>query len=461
MNSYQKLLSNTALFAVSTFGSKVLVFLLMPFYTRVLSTADYGVMDIVVQAGNLLVPLASVGVANSVTRFGLERGRDKSCVFTTALLTNLCGLLLLGLCLPLLGRVPFLTDYTYLIFLFVLMACVHSVLANFVRALGHLRLFALDGIFRTVLTIALNVLFLVGMDMGVEGYVLATILSDLTASVPLFLYGKLYHYVSLAALEKSTAAEMLRYCVPLIPTTVCSWIINISDRYLIICLIGESAAGIYAVANKIPTVLLIVANIFAEAWQISALTDADEAAKERFFSNVFGVYQSIAFLTGSALVLTARITTRLLAAPEYYGAWRYIPTLVLATTFACLSAFLASVYMVEKRSGATFATTLLAAGLNVAGNLWLIPLWGASGAALSTFGSYLLMFAVRAVHARRLIPIRWSLPKFLLNFGLLGLQCVLMLWEVPWWPVWTGLCFLAVCAANQRQVFQALRKIIE
>lgn len=460
MNSYQKLLSNTALFAVSTFGSKVLVFLLMPFYTRVLSTGDYGVMDIVIQAGNLLVPLASVGVANSVTRFGLERGRDKACVFTTALLTNLGGLLLLGLCLPLMGRVPFLSGYTYLIFLFVLMACVHSVLANFIRALGHLRLFAFDGIFRTLLTIALNVVFLVGLDLGVTGYVLATVLSDLAASVLLFFRARLWRYVSLAALEKSTAADMLRYCVPLIPTTVCSWVINISDRYLIIYLLGDSAAGIYAVANKIPTALLIVANIFAEAWQISALTDADESAKERFFSNVFGVYQSIAFLTGSALVLTAKLSTRLLAAPEYYGAWRYIPTLVLATTFACLSAFLASVYMVEKRSTATFVTTLLAAGLNLAGNLWLIPLYGGMGAAASTFASYLVMFAIRAVHSRRLIPIRWSLPKFFLNFALLGAECGLMLWEPAGWPVWMGLCFLGICGANYRQVLQALRKVI-
>lgn len=85
MNPYQRLISNTVLFGLSTFGARFLTFLLTPFYTRVLSSAEYGVTDLLIQTGNLLIPIASVGIANGVIRYGLERTSDKSGVFTAGL----------------------------------------------------------------------------------------------------------------------------------------------------------------------------------------------------------------------------------------------------------------------------------------------------------------------------------------------------------------------------------------
>lgn len=68
MSAYRRLLSNTFLFSVSTFGSKILTFLLTPFYTSILSDAEYGVTDLIIQTGNFLIPLASIGVVNAALR---------------------------------------------------------------------------------------------------------------------------------------------------------------------------------------------------------------------------------------------------------------------------------------------------------------------------------------------------------------------------------------------------------
>ena len=127
MNPYQKLLSNTVLFGISTFGARFLTFLLTPFYTRVLSSAEYGVTDLLIQTGNLIIPLASVGIANGVIRYGLDRNSDKRTVFTTGLLATLAGFLLLLLVSPLLRQIPFLTHDLWLVLLYVLMANLHSV----------------------------------------------------------------------------------------------------------------------------------------------------------------------------------------------------------------------------------------------------------------------------------------------------------------------------------------------
>lgn len=403
MNLYRNLISNTVLFGISTFGARFLTFLLTPFYTRVLSSAEYGITDLLIQTGNLIIPIASVGIANGVIRYGLERSSNKASVFTTGILVTLAGFFVLALASPLLDQLTFLSGYVRLVLLYVLAANFHSICNQFARALGHVRLFALDGILRTVLTILLNILLLAVFPMGAAGYVLANVLADGIAAVFVFSAAKEWRYLRLSSLSRPEAGRMLRYSAPLVPSTLCSWIINISDRYLIALLIGSAATGIYAVSNKVPNILMNVAGIFTSAWQLSALAEQPKAEKERFFSNVYAVYSAIAFVTASGVILTARLSTSLLAAPEYYEAWRYVPVLTLATTFACLGSFLSSIYMVEQRSTATLVTTMLGAACNLAGNFFLIPLWGSMGAAVSTLFSYILIFTVRALHTRSML----------------------------------------------------------
>lgn len=460
LDQYRKLLSNTVLFGISTFGAKFLSFLLTPFYTRVLSSAEYGVTDLLLQTGNLIIPLASVGIANAVIRFGLERSSDKNSVFTTGILVTLTGSLVLLLAAPLLGRIEFLSDYLWLVMLYVLMADLHSVCNQFARAMGHIRLFAVDGILGTALAVGFNILFLAVFRMGVSGYVLANVLADGLTAVFVFCRARQWRYFRLSSLTRARVGQMLRYSAPLVPSTLCGWIINISDRYLIALLVSSTANGIYAVANKLPNILLTVANIFSSAWQLSALAEQPRAGKERFFSNVCSVYAAIAFSAASGVILTAQISTRILAAPEYFEAWRYVPVLTLATTFACLGSFLASIYMVEQRSSATLATTVLGAVTNIIGNALLIPLWGPMGAAISTLGSYVLIFGVRAVHSRSMLRVRWDLPRFLSSVVLLALQCVLMELDVALWPLWASLCALGVVAVNGKPLWSAVRSIL-
>lgn len=345
MNPYKNLISNTFLFGISTFGARFLTFLLTPFYTRVLSSAEYGITDLLIQTGNLIIPIASVGIANGVIRYGLERITNKNSVFTIGFLTAMAGFILLLLVSPVLDKIPFLSGHVSLILLYVLAANMHSVCNQFARSMGHIRLFALDGVLRTVLTILFNILLLAVFPMGVTGYVLANVLADSFTTAFVFVRAKQWRYFHLASFSQQEACRMLRYSVPLVPSTLCGWIINISDRYLIALLIGNAATGIYAVANKVPTILMTVANTFASAWQISALAEQSKEEKERFFSNVYTTYSAIAFVTASGVILTAQLSTRLLAAPEYYDAWRYVPILTLATTFACLgSIFVLNLY---------------------------------------------------------------------------------------------------------------------
>ena len=73
MNFYKKLLSDSVIFGLGTFGSKLLVFLLMPFYTAWLSTEQYGTAELITTTANLLIPVACLGISNGVFRFAAEQ----------------------------------------------------------------------------------------------------------------------------------------------------------------------------------------------------------------------------------------------------------------------------------------------------------------------------------------------------------------------------------------------------
>lgn len=460
MNKYRKLITNTLLMGLGTFSSKVLVFLLMPLYTRVLSTEDYGTVDLIVQMSNLMLPLVSAGVLNAIIRFGLDRSAEKSDVFTTGLLVIVGGFVLFLLLNPLLAMVEAVSGYTALIYLYVLMSLFRSLCSQFVRAQERVRLYALDGVLATATVIGFNVLFLVVLRMGITGYVLATVASDFCSAVFLFLYARLWRFVRLRRGMGELSREMIRYSVPLIPTTVFWWITNVSNRFVVTEAMGKSYNGLYAVSYKVPTVVNLVSNIFIEAWQMSAVTDGEGEGRSEFFSKVLGAFQAVVFLSASGLILFSKFIMWLLVAKEFYPAWEYVPILVMATAFSCLVSFLGSVYMVEKRSVLSLATTMVGAALNVVLSFVLIPFFGVNGAASAMFISYFVVFILRAVTAQRMVPMKWNIPKLVLNILLLSLQSYIMIHELPLWILWEGLLTLLSMALNLRPILLQLQAMI-
>ena len=156
MGKYKRLLSNTAILGAGTFASKVLVLLLMPFYTSILSTAEFGTADLIAQTANLLIPLAAVGICDGIFRFTLDSEENKASILSTGVTILLGGSALLCLFAPLVGLWERLSGSVVLIVLYVIAANLHSAFAGYIRALGKTTMFAVQGIINTVLTILLK-----------------------------------------------------------------------------------------------------------------------------------------------------------------------------------------------------------------------------------------------------------------------------------------------------------------
>lgn len=459
MDRYKTLLSNTIIFGIGIFGSKLLVFLLMPLYTRVLTTADYGIVDLLVQTSNLLIPVVSAGISNAVIRFGLDKSVRKRDVFSTGLLTILCGFSLFLLLFPFADKIPFLSEHTIFIYLYVLTSCLRGLCSQFTKSLGLVRLYAFDSILSTLTIILFNILFLLVFKWGVMGYILSTILSDFLSSLFLFFTVRLYKFVHLTKIRKKTARAMLRYSIPLIPTTIFWWVTNVSDRYLVTYMLGSEANGLYAVSYKIPTIVILISGIFIDAWQISAVSETNRLERERFFTKVFSVYQAIVFLTASGLIAFCKVITKILVSEAFYPSWEYIPFLVMSTVFSCFVTFLGTVYMVEKCSSMTLVTTIIGAVINLALNIKYIPVFGVTGAAFATFFSYFMVFVIRAVDTRRFLRIRFNIMRLTVNLLLITLQSIVVMASPPHWIVMQTVLVAMMVAVNFKDILASFYKL--
>jgi len=460
MNKYRKLLSNTIIFGIGTFGSKVLVFLLMPLYTRVLSSSDYGVVDLIIQTSNLLIPIVSLGIANAVIRFGLDKSVKKSDVFSIGLVTILCGFGIFLILIPILSKITYISGHTVLIYIFVLMSCLRTLCSQFVRAKEYVKLYAFDGVISTITIIIFNVLFLVIFKLGITGYVMAIVMSDMLSTLFLFWAAKLHRYVRIKSINKEVAISMVKYSIPLIPATIFWWITNVSNRFIVAYVLGSEANGIYAVSYKIPTIIVLISNIFMDAWQMSAVTEEDKLSREKFFSKVFKVYQSVLFLSASGIILFSKVVTKVLVSDAFYLSWKYIPFLVMATTFSCLVTFLGSVYMVEKKSILTLSTTIVGAVVNVVLTFILIDKYDVNGAAFATFISYFIVFMLRAVNTKQFIKIDWNAPKLVLNLFIVMCQAFIMVNEMKYWVVYEVLLVSLMMILNFGLIWNNVKKLI-
>ena len=230
MNKYKKLAQNTAIFAIGSFGSKILLLLLTRLYSGNINSVDTSTKSLLEQTANFIIPIVTFSIAEAVIRYGLDREYDKKEVFTSACIVELAGMVILLLLSPLLRLLPYTDGYMTYLLAYILASSFRQLSSQFVRARDMTRLFALDGILATLSLFCFNVLFISVLHWGVHGFMLAVFLSDFCSGVFLWIVAKLWKFFDPKVLNMDVVRVMLRFSIPMIPTAVLWIITGFSDR---------------------------------------------------------------------------------------------------------------------------------------------------------------------------------------------------------------------------------------
>lgn len=413
MNRYKKLLGNSAIFAIGSLGSKLISFILVPLYTYVLTKEQFGTVDLITTSVNLVLPIITLSAFDAVFRFVLDKNENENKVLVNGLLISFQGALIGLLIIPVLTfmHVP-MPIYIYGM---LVSGAFLSLFLNFTRAVNKVKTFAIAGILGTIVIAASNILFLVILHKGVQGYLLSIIISN--TIVILYLMGmvRILHRIRYKYIDKRLAMSMIVYSIPLIPNAFSWWINSSADRYFILAFVGASANGIYAVASKIPSLLNLINQIFFQSWQMSAVEEYSSGDASKFYSKTFNYFMDFQFIGSAGLLLVLKPLMAVIVSPTYYVAWKYIPFLLLAVVYSSLSGFLGTTYTAAKRTSGIFLTTMIGAVSNLIFGFILVRLFGLQGASLAGTLSFAIVLIVRLYDTRRFMPIHVNKQRMLLN----------------------------------------------
>ncbi|YAB14298.1 glycosyl transferase [Lactiplantibacillus plantarum] len=309
---------------------------------------------------------------------------------------------------------------------------------NFVRGIGYVKLFALNGLISSFVLAGVGLVRIVLQHGGVDGYLDALILSNGASIVFLGVFSKIWKFYALSALNRTFLITMLRYSIPLIPNAFLWFFTNDASRFFIVGILGLTANGLYAVATKIPTIINVFYTIFSQAWQISAVEEYEENRQGRFFSDVFNANAGLSFVLIGGIIVFLKPIMHVFVAASYFSAWEIVPTLLLASLFSNLSGFLGTIYLATKQTIGIMKTTVLGMLANVVLNLILIPLFGLQGAGIGAAAGFAFVALVRLRDVKKFVVLKvaWVplITSLLLLIGMtiiqLSLPNILMMYLV-------------------------------
>lgn len=395
-NRYSYLIKNTGILAISNFSSKVLVFLLVPLYTRVLTTSEYGIYDLVNTTVQLALPLMTVDICDAVIRYLMEKDIGHTYVVSVGAKFCTASVLLFSIIVGInhfFAVVPVFRDYTGWIIALFAATVFYQYATSVAKGLEEISDIAIAGIISTLVAVGCNIVFLVHFQWGIAGFFLANILGQFLPAVFLYFKASIGRYLSA---EKDSAIQrmMVGYSAPLIMNNIGWWINNALDRYVVTFICGTAANGIFSVAYKIPTILATIQQIFMQAWQITAIKEYKNDSKV-FYGKMMSFVNLAMGTTCIGLVFTTKFLAKFLYANEFYTAWKYVPFLLVSGVVNSASGVLGPILCADENSKALGQSTLCGAGLNIFLNFALVYAMGPQGATIATLLSSLAIYVFR------------------------------------------------------------------
>lgn len=407
MNSkYKNLLKDTMIFALGSFGSKVILFFLVPLYTNYLTADEYGIADLISTFSQLIIPITSLMISSAVIRFGMMKSEKSEDVIVNAFCVIGFSIVTTFLIVFLLGWYAPVTEWRWYLFIQVILSNIVEIEKTYLKVKNKNKIFSIISILQTLILAITNILLLTMFNQGVRGYIIANIAGALVGVIIAFFAGNLYNDLSKGSFNMNLLKKMITYSFPLIFGNISWWFIHSSDKIMIQAMLSTSALGIYTVATKIPSLINVIIAIFSQAWGISSIKEIESTKETDFISSVFNLYSTMVFGAAILLITFIKPFMNVYVGNNFKDSWVYTPLLLAAAAFFSLSVFISSLYSALQKTKNDMWTTILCAVINLIVNYIGISFLGVWGAIIGTVTAYFICSVVRIIDINRFLKIK-------------------------------------------------------
>lgn len=409
----EKLIKNTMLFSVGNLGSKVLVLLIVPFYTYFVSIEQMGQYDVLNTYVGLFAPLACLTVYEGIYRWLLERDSNKNEIIKT-------GVSVIFLIMILFDALAFLFfsfwkfEYSIDFILLIDATVIYTTTQFLTRGLRNNKVYALQGVIYSISLVLSNIVFVILLRYQARGLILSMIIAYLLSTLYMILSQRLTSYFFRGNKSNLLAGKLLMYSVPMVPNNIAWWLVAASNRIVINLSLGLSANGVFAIAMKFPTVVNLLSTFFYQAWQEQAITEYDSKERDEYYSKVFNSYSKI-LLSGILVLLPiTKVVIVFFMEKAYVSAQNYVGILYLSSVFSALAGFYGTGYLSSRKTMGALYTTGIGAAVNVALCFILVtPLKIVGVAIASLCGNLIIMFS-RVIQTKQFFHIKINIKEFFL-----------------------------------------------
>lgn len=394
-NKNKYLAKNTFIFAIGNIGTKLINFIMVPFYSHILSRNEYGTIDLVFTILSVIIPIVTFNICEAVQRFSMDNGADYSSIFSNSFIITLIGALVSILSIPISNFFLDNIVISLIIYIYIVAYSLYMITVCFLRGREQLIQYSICNLLLTALICVFNIIFLVYLKKGMIGYFASYALAYIVVAVIAFFIGKEWKFINFYSLNYKFSKYMISFSIALVPNALLWWIVNSSDRIMLSSMYSVSENGIYAMAYKLPSLLSMMSTIFMQAWGFSAVKEFESQTADSYQNKVFEQLISIMSLVAIAMLLVLKPAIKLLLANDYYDSWKFSPFLIAGAIFVSLASFVGTIYYVTKDSKRQMFSAVGGAIVNIILNFVLIPVAGGIGAAIATCISYLTIFLYR------------------------------------------------------------------
>lgn len=412
----KELVKNIIILSFGTIIPKIFNLITLPLITGILTKAEYGIYDLILTLTTFILPVGTLQIQAAVFRFLInEKSKKKKIkIVTNALffitISSIVVLFIVFICMK-----KLIFSLKILVIVYYFLDIYLNILKQIVRGNSENKIYSKSIIIYSVVQLLFFLILVFVFKYGLVGLILSLIVGEVFSIVYIILRMNIFNYFKIKYINKLEIKELLEYSWPLIPNSISSWIVSLSDRIIITFFLGIEKTAIYAVANKLPNLFTMIQFIFNLAWQENASLNIKSEDSTEYYKKIFERY--LEFLTGmmSLLIVLTPYIFKTLIKGNYLEAYNHILLLYLATVFSSLSSYLGGIYIAHKKTKEIGLTTIITALINILFNLLFINNLKIYAASLSTLISYLFLFCYRIFDIQKIQKIKFSYRDIIKN----------------------------------------------
>lgn len=420
-----KLIKNSIIFTGMTVLQRGIAFLLLPLYTGILSPEQYGISNMVTSVCAVYTLIFSLAMDDAVARFYFQYKEDKRKlkeVLGTLLMISIFVSLVGGMLLLTFNSLflkPFLSNISVnpniiLGVIPVICCSVYNIVQKMLIIEEKAMHYSINTMLFFIINTLLTILFIVKMDMGATGLLLASAITYLI----FFIYSIIYLLPKISfKFNSQVANEGLRYGLVLLPNRIASWGLSYLNKIVLGNFISAAVVGIYNIAMNFSSILSIFANCFSFALQpwVYKQLENEEKGKANIIS-LTNVISIVFCMAGFGVSLFSKEVITFFINSRYFDAIYIIPILVLGGVFSAYSTlFVYILFYYKTKTKYVTISTFVGAAINVGLSIVLIPHIGIIGSAISAAMADIVICIIKTVYSIKTLGVKINvIPLYLL-----------------------------------------------